>query len=118
MKLTPAYQIEQEAKKVFEEQCRDLYFDHIDSIEKDIEYWKNKGRFNFCKNFHQTGNHAVDLKVRKMMKKLLAGYGYKVWFTYPEDHIVMIEISWKENYFSLLWKKIKQNILTICPKRK
>ena len=107
MKLIPAYQAEQEAKKVFEELCSKLYFDRLDSIEKKIEYWKNEGYFRFSHRFLREGNDAVNYKVEKMIKKHLEGYGYNVYIAYPDNNTLALEISWKKGFLSLLWQKIK-----------
>jgi hypothetical protein len=121
MKLIPAYQAEQETRKVFEEQCAKVYFYRMNIIEKDIEYWKNKGYFHFAKTFSREGNDAVNdavnHKVEKMIKELLVGYGYKVEIIYPDNSSQpTIEISWKKSFLFLFWEKIKQIISTICPK--
>jgi len=108
MKLIPAYQAEQETRKVFEEQCAKLYFYRINIIEKDIEYWKNQGYFHFAKRFSREGNDAVNYKVEKMIKELLVGYGYKVEIIYPIGNEVIIGISWRESYFTSLYKNFKR----------
>ena len=108
MKLIPAYQAEQEAKKALEERCSKLYFNLLSSIEKEIEHWKNEGYFHFTKSFKRQCNDIVNYKVEKMLKKLLVGYGYKVKIIYPLNNEILIVVSWQESYFTSLYKYFKQ----------